>query len=152
METLFGLDVVVDDDLHARAVAEGQGLEDEGDLFCWLAEQARESGCWPHCGCERRGLCCLDHRVVRSSTGELDLQEIDHRTGQPRPPEAAPPRTGGEGLGIPAHLGADLALGAHVHRHAAPILPGRRGFLLRWKRFSLRTLPAYRPRDPVPSS
>ena len=87
METLFGLDVVVDDDLHARAVAEGQGLEDEGDLFCWLAEQARESGCWPHCGCERRGLCCLDHRVVRSSTGELDLQEIDHRTGQPRPPE-----------------------------------------------------------------
>ena len=73
METLFGLDVVVDDDLHARAVAEGQGLEDEGDLFCWLAERARETGCWPRCGCERRGLCCLDHRVVRSSTGEPAL-------------------------------------------------------------------------------
>ena len=87
METLFGLDVVVDDDLHARSVAEGMGLEGESDLFCWLAEQARETGSWPRCGCECRGLCCLDHRVVRSSAGGLAVQEIDHRTGLPRPPE-----------------------------------------------------------------
>ena len=70
MQTLFGLDVVVDDDLHARAAAEGTGLEDEDDLFCWLAEQARETAVGRSCGCERRGLCCLDHR-----------------TGLPRPPE-----------------------------------------------------------------
>ena len=87
MEKLHGLDVVVDDDLHDRAVAEGMGLEDEADLFCWLAEQARDSGRWPRCGCARQGACCLDHRVVRSSAGGLALQEIDHRTGQPRDPE-----------------------------------------------------------------
>ena len=88
METLFGLEVVDDDSLHGRAVAEGMGLEDEGDLFCWLAEGARETGCWPRCGCARRGSCCPGHRVVRSSTGGLALQEIDHRTGQPRAPES----------------------------------------------------------------
>ena len=79
METIFGLEVVVDDDLHDRAVA--------GELYCWLAEQARDSGCWPRCGCERRGTCCLDDRVVKSSTGGLALQEIDRRTGLPRAPE-----------------------------------------------------------------
>ncbi len=87
METLFGLEVVEDDGLHGRAVAEGMGLEDEGDLFRWLAEQARETGCWPRCRCATRGLCCVDHRVVRSSAGALALQEIDHRTGAPRDPE-----------------------------------------------------------------
>ena len=87
MDTLFGLEVVDDDSLHGRAVAEGMGLEDEGDLFCWLAEQARETGSWPQCGCARRASCCLEHRVVRSSAGGLALQEIDHRTGEPRAPE-----------------------------------------------------------------
>ena len=87
MDTLFGLEVVDDDSLHDRAVAEGMGLDDEDDLFGWLAEQARETGCWPRCGCERRGSCCPDHRVVRSSAGGLALQELDHRTGRPRAPE-----------------------------------------------------------------
>ena len=87
MDTLFGLEVVDDDSLHDRAVAEGMGLEDEGDLFCWLAEGARETGCWPRCGCARRGSCCPGHRVVRSSAGGLALQELDHRTGEPRVPE-----------------------------------------------------------------
>ena len=87
METLFGLEVVEDDTLHGRAVAEGMGLENEEDLYGWLAAQSRETGCWPQCGCERRGLCCVDHRVVRSSAGGLALQEIDHRTGRPRDPE-----------------------------------------------------------------
>ena len=87
METLFGLEVVDDDSLHGRAVAEGMGLEDEGDLFCWLAEQARETGRWPRCDCASRGRCCLDHRVVRSAAGGLALQELDHRTGLPRAPE-----------------------------------------------------------------
>ena len=87
METLFGLEVVEDDSLHDRAVAEGMGLEDEGDLFCWLAERARDNGRWPQCGCANRCSCCLDHRVIRSSAGALALQEIDHRTGEPRDPE-----------------------------------------------------------------
>ena len=87
MDSLFGLEVVDDDSLHDRAVAEGMGLEDEADLFCWLAERARDTGSWPRCGCARRGSCCLDHRVVRSSAGGLALQELDHRTGAPRAPE-----------------------------------------------------------------
>ena len=88
METLFGLEVVDGDSLHGRAVAEGMGLEDEGDLFCWLAERARETGSWPRCGCASRASCCPGHRVVRSSAGGLALQELDHRTGEPRAPES----------------------------------------------------------------
>ena len=87
MENRFGLQIVEDDDLQGRAVAEGYRIEDEGDLYGWLADQARDSGAWPRCGCERRGLCCVEHRVVRSSAGGLALQEIDPRTGRPRSPE-----------------------------------------------------------------
>ena len=87
METLFGLEVVDDDSLHGRAVAEGMGLEDEGDLFCWLAERAGGTRRWPQCGCASRGSCCPGHRVVRSSAGALALQELDHRTGEPLDPE-----------------------------------------------------------------
>ena len=87
MEKLYGLDVVVDDDLHDRAVAEGFRIADEDELYGWLADQARASDAWPWCQCERRGTCCLDHRVVRSSKGGLALQELDHRTGEPRAPE-----------------------------------------------------------------
>ena len=88
MEKLFGMDVVEDDDLHDRAVEEGYRIIDEDDLYAWLADQDRDIGAWPRCGCDRRGLCCVQHRVVRSSEGGLALQEIDPRTGEPRPPEA----------------------------------------------------------------
>ena len=87
MEKLFGLDVVEDDDLLGRAVAEGFRIANEEELCAWLADQDRASDGWPRCGCRHRARCCLDHRVVRSSTGGLALQEIDHRTGRPRPPE-----------------------------------------------------------------
>ncbi len=81
-----GLDVVEDDDLHDRAVAEGFRIADVDELYSWLADQARSSDGWPWCHCESRGRCCLDHGLVRSSTGGLALQEFDHRTGEPRPP------------------------------------------------------------------
>ena len=87
MTRLYGLEVVEDDALHRRAVAEGYALEDEDDLYGWLADKARDTGAWPACDCENRDLCCVAHRVVRSSAGELALQEVDPRTGVARPPE-----------------------------------------------------------------
>ncbi len=87
MTKLYGLEVVEDDALHRRAVAEGYALKDEGDLYEWLADQARDTGAWPVCGCESRGLCCVAHRIVRSSAGELALQEVDPRSGLARAPE-----------------------------------------------------------------
>lgn len=109
MEKLFGLDVVVDDNLHGRAVAEGFRIADEDELYGWLADQARATGGWPRCGCARRGTCCLDHRVVKSSTGGLALQKLDFRTGEPRA-GAPPPRTRGAHLGPPAHQCPSLAV------------------------------------------
>ena len=87
METLFGLEIVDDDSLHDRAVGEGMGRNNEDDLLEWLAEAAMEPGSWPNCGCARRCSYCPRYRVVRSSSGGLALQELDHRTGEPRAPE-----------------------------------------------------------------
>ena len=92
MDKLFGLPVVDDDDLYARAKAEGQafqgiGIDAESDAICWLAELSRDTGRWPRCACETRCAACLDHRFVRSADGGLAMQTIDHRDGRPRPPE-----------------------------------------------------------------
>ena len=84
METVFALHVVDDDSLHGRAVAEGMGLEDKADLLYWLAEQARESGRWPQCGCASRSSCCLDHptglpRAPERRRLETEARALGHR-------------------------------------------------------------------------
>ena len=92
MDKLFGLAVDDDDDLFARAEAEGQafegtGVDAEDDAFGWLAELSRDPGCWPRCACETRCGGCPDHRFVRSAGGGLAIQSIDPRNGRPRPPD-----------------------------------------------------------------
>ena len=86
MDTLFGLEVVDDDSLHGRAVAEGMGLEDEGDLFCWLAEQARETG---SCALRLRTPRLVLSRPPRGPIlhGRSRPAELDTATGRPARPE-----------------------------------------------------------------
>ena len=92
MDKLFGLDVVDDDRLYARAKAEGHafegtGIEAQSDAFGWMAEMSRDSGCWPRCGCDVRCDACHDHRFIRSADGGLAMQIVEHRSGRPLPPE-----------------------------------------------------------------
>lgn len=82
-----GLPVVSDDALCARFQRENLGVT-ERTLGEWLAWQEMDAQArWPLCGCRHRGTCCNEHRLVTASNGDMALQEVDHRTFEPVPPE-----------------------------------------------------------------
>lgn len=73
MDTFCGLPVVSDDELFLRAAAVGLAFADARDAFDCLAEEAQDP--------------CPSARVIRASDGRLAYQRLDHRTGDPVPPE-----------------------------------------------------------------
>ncbi len=118
MQTLFGLDVVVDDDLHARAAAEGTGSKTRTTSSAG-SRSRRAKPLLAALRLRTPGLV-----LPRPPRGQVFSGRT--RPAGDRPPHrsaaapgTAPPRAGGAKLGIPAHLGADLAVGAFANRRTA---------------------------------
>ena len=85
----LNLPAVHDDELFARAAAEGYGFKDVWEACSWAREAYEPSSSnWPNCGCDNRCKGCRDARFVVSSSGGVASQTIDPRTGNPLPPES----------------------------------------------------------------